>query len=95
MAKIFVALHDDSVARQMFLSQTLSHGTATFILKVKVSVFLVLWVSLTGCNICQGAIFVSVQYRIILHTCITLIYMAIYLSHKIMFYTADYITTGF
>ena len=41
-----------------FLSQTLSHGTATFILtlKVKVSVFLVLRVSLTACNICQCAI---------------------------------------
>ena len=41
-----------------FLSQTLSYGTATFILRIKVkaSVFLVFWVSLTACNICQRAI---------------------------------------
>ena len=41
-----------------FLLQTMSHGTATFILKykTKVSVFLLLRISLTACNICQRAI---------------------------------------
>ena len=53
------------------------------VIKNKMSVFLVLWISFTACNICQCAIFVSVQYRKILHTCIPLIYMAIYFSHTI------------
>ena len=35
------------------------------------------------------ATFVSVQYRKILHTCITLIYMAIYFSHTINIYIVD------
>ena len=39
-----------------FLSQALSHGAATFILHIKVKVSVVLWVSLTACNICQRAI---------------------------------------
>ena len=45
-------------------------------IKVKVSVFLVL-----------KGFFDSVQYRKILHTCITLIYMAIYFGHTINVYT--------
>ena len=45
------------------------------------NVFPVLLVSVKSYNICQRL--VSVQYRKILHTCITLIYMAIYFNHKI------------
>ena len=40
------------------MSQALLHGTATFILRIKVevNVFLVLWIFLTGYNISQRAI---------------------------------------
>ena len=55
-----------------FLSQTLLHGTATFIFTYK-----------RECIFSVKGFFVSVQYRKTLHTCITLIYMAIYFSHTI------------
>ena len=87
MAKFCVALHNylSRDNRHMsrdkhFLPQTLSHRTATLILTYK-GLKCIYFQSPRFSG--HSAIFVSVQYRKILHTCITLTYMAIYFSHTI------------
>ena len=64
MAKILVALHNDSVARQFFCRKNCRMVLRHLFLRIKVevSVFLVLRVSLTAYNICQRAISQNISH---------------------------------
>ena len=72
MAKFFVALHNESVARQssyvarqMFFCRKHCRMVLRRLflrIKVKVSVYLILRVSLTACNICQRAILQNIAH---------------------------------
>ena len=68
--KFFVTVRNDSVARQMFCCKQCRMVLRRLFLskKTKVSVFLMSWISLTACNICQRAISQIIVYCLSTHT---------------------------